>query len=54
MKFLENRKTHIIAFGVVVAAAVAFATGEATLAEAINQAMMGLGLSALRIGIANK
>ena len=54
MDFLTNKKTHIVAFGIVVSAVVAFLTGEASLAEAINQGLTGLGLSALRIGVANK
>lgn len=52
--FLVNKKTHIVAAGIVVAAIVSFLTGEVTLAEAINQGLTGLGLSALRLGVANK
>lgn len=51
---LAGKRTYILAFGVVVAAAVAFATGEMTLAEAINSALVGAGIGTLRAGVANK
>ena len=54
MNFLTNKKTHITAAGIVVAAVVAFLAGETTLIEAISQGLAGLGLSALRVGVANK
>jgi hypothetical protein len=54
MKSLEGYRTYIIAFGAVVAAGVAFATGEMTAAEAVNAALMGAGLGTLRLGIAGK
>lgn len=50
---LEGKKTYIVAFGIVVAAVVAFLTGEASLGDAINQGLTGLGLATLRIGVAN-
>ena len=51
---LEGKRTYILAFGAVVAAAVAFFTGEMTLAEAINAALVGAGLGALRAGVSAK
>lgn len=51
---LEGKRTYIIAFGAVVAAAVAFLTGEMTLAEAVNAALVGAGLGTLRAGVAGK
>lgn len=54
MNFLEGKRTYILAFGAVVAAAVAFATGEMTLAEAFNAALVGAGVGTLRAGVANK
>ena len=52
--FLAGKKTYIVAFGVVVSAFVAFSTGEATLVEAINTALTGLGLGTLRAGVAKR
>jgi hypothetical protein len=46
---LEGKKTYIVAFGAVVAAVVAFLTGEMTLAEAVNQGLIGAGFAALRM-----
>lgn len=51
---LQGYRTYIIAFGAIVAAAVAFATGDATLAEAVNNALLGAGLAGLRAGVAGK
>ena len=51
---LAGNRTYILAFGAVVAAAVAFMTGEMTLAEAVNAALVGAGLGALRAGVAAK
>lgn len=50
MNAVGNR-TYIIAFGAVVAAAVAFFTGAMTLAEALNSALIGAGLGTLRAGV---
>jgi hypothetical protein len=46
---LEGKKTYIVAVGAVVAAAVAFLTGEMTIAEAINSALIGAGFATLRM-----
>ena len=46
---LEGKKTYIVAAGAVVAAVVAFLTGEVTLAEAINSALIGAGFATLRM-----
>lgn len=46
---LEGKKTYLVAFGAVVAAVVAFLTGEMTAAEAVNAALVGAGLATLRM-----
>ena len=46
---LVGYRTYIVAFGAVVAAAVAFLTGEMTLPEAVNSALIGAGLATLRM-----
>jgi len=46
---LEGKRTYIVAVGAVVAAAVAFLTGEMTIAEAINSALIGAGFATLRM-----
>ena len=51
---LAGKRTYILAVGAVVAAAVAFMTGEMTLAEAVNAGLVGAGLGALRAGVAGK
>jgi hypothetical protein len=51
---LVGNRTYILAVGAVIAAAVAFMTGEMTLAEAVNAALVGAGLGALRAGVAGK
>jgi len=51
---LEGKRTYILAFGAVVAAAVSFFTGDMTLAQAINAALIGAGLGTLRAGVAGK
>jgi len=45
---LEGKRTYIVAIGAVVAAVVAFLTGEMTVAEAVNSALIGTGLATLR------
>jgi hypothetical protein len=45
---LQGKRTYIVAFGAVVAAVVAFLNGDMTLAEAVNSALVGAGLAALR------
>ena len=51
---LVGNRTYILAVGAVVAAAVAFLTGEMTLPEAVNAALIGAGLGTLRAGVAGK
>lgn len=48
---LKGKKTYIVAVGAVVAAVVAFLTGEMTLAEAINSGLVGAGLATLRAAV---
>lgn len=48
MDKLQGYRTYIIAVGAVVAAAVAFLTGEMDLAQALNSALLGTGLATLR------
>lgn len=50
-KSLSGYRTYILAFGAVVAAAVAFLTGEMTLAEAVQSGLFGAGLGTLRAGV---
>ena len=45
---LTGYRTYIIAAGAVVAAVVAFLTGELSLGEAINSGLVGAGLASLR------
>ncbi len=45
---LTGYRTYIVAAGAVVAALVAFLTGEMTVAEAVNAALIGTGLATLR------
>lgn len=54
MNTLIGYRTYIIAVGAVVGAAVAFLTGEATLVEAVQTAIIGAGFGTLRAGVANK
>ena len=49
---IAGYRTYILAFGAIVAAAVSFATGDMTLAEAVNAALIGAGLGTLRAGVA--
>ena len=53
MNFMSGYRTYIVAFGVVVAAVVAFATGDMSLQEAITSGLTGLGLGTLRAGVKN-
>ena len=54
MNALVGYRTYIIAAGAVVGAAVAFLTGEVTLVEAVQTAIIGAGFGTLRLGLANK
>lgn len=51
---LTGYRTHILAAGGIIAAAVAFLAGDITLAEAIQTALVSAGFSTLRMGIAAK
>ena len=51
MEWLSGKKTFIAATGLVIAAVVAFLTGEATLSQAITTALEACGLAALRAGV---
>jgi len=48
MNAFVGYRTYIIAAGAVVAAVVAFLTGELSLGEAINSGLVGAGLASLR------
>ena len=54
MNALVGYRTYIIAAGAVVGAVVAFLTGEITLVEAVQTAIIGAGFGTLRLGLANK
>lgn len=45
---IEGKRTYIAAAGAIVAAIVAFLTGEMTLGEAVNAGLLGAGLAGLR------
>ena len=51
MKFLEGKKTHLVALGIVISAVIAFLTGDVTLGEAVALALTGTGFSTLRAGV---
>lgn len=48
MNILTGYRAYIVAAGAVIAALAAFASGELTLAWAVNSALIGLGLATLR------
>lgn len=48
LQFLEGRRTYLVAAGVIATAVGQFLTGDATVAEAVNAALVGLGLATLR------
>jgi hypothetical protein len=48
---LVGYRTYIIAIMIIVQAVGAFLTGDMTLAEAVNAALLGTGLGALRAGV---
>ncbi len=50
-KFLEGKKTYIVAAGIVIAALVSFLTGEMDLSTAVVAALAGLGIGTLRSGV---
>lgn len=46
---LEGKKTYLVAFGAFTAAVISFMLGDADLATAINNALLGAGLATLRM-----
>ena len=52
MSWIDGKKSYIVAFGVIVAAVVGYLTGDFTLQEAVNSALVGLGIGTLRHGMA--
>jgi hypothetical protein len=52
LQWFEGKKTYVVAVAVIVGAAAQFVTGEMSLGEAINAALVGLGLGTLRAGVA--
>ena len=52
MDFLAGKKTYITAIGIIVSAAVGFLTGGVDLLTSVTTVLQGLGLAALRAGVA--
>ena len=52
LEWLKGKKTYIVAAALVLTALSGFVTGDVTLAQAVDQALTGLGLGAVRAGIA--
>jgi hypothetical protein len=48
LQFLEGKRTYLVAIGVIATAVGQYLTGDATVAEAVNAALVGLGLATLR------
>jgi hypothetical protein len=46
---LEGKRTYIVAAGAIIAAVVSFILGDADLATAVNNALLGAGLATLRL-----
>jgi hypothetical protein len=46
---LTGYRTYIVAIGAIAAAAISFMMGDADLATAINNALLGAGLATLRL-----
>ena len=51
---LDGRKTYIAAAGIILIAVGGFLNGDLTLLTALTQVFTGLGLGALRYGVATK
>lgn len=49
---LEGKKTYIVAAAVVLTALGAFLNGDLTLIQAVEQALVGMGIGTLRAGVA--
>ena len=47
-----GKKTYLVALGVIAVGAGQFAMGDITLVECVNYILSGLGLAALRAGVA--
>lgn len=52
MKYLEGKRTHILAASGVITAVLAFLAGDLTLAEAVQNALLAASASTIRIGVA--
>jgi NAD/NADP transhydrogenase alpha subunit len=52
MDFLSGYKTYVVGAAIVLTALGAFLSGDMTLAQAVQAALTGLGLGALRAGVA--
>lgn len=52
MNILVGSKTYIVAAGIVIAAVIGFINGDTTLSDAVLIVLNGLGLAALRNGVA--
>jgi ABC-type uncharacterized transport system permease subunit len=52
--FMSGSKTYMVSIGILLTAVGAWAHGDLTLISAVDQALTGLGLAALRNGIATK
>ena len=53
MNYLAGKRTHILAASGVIAAVLAFLSGDLTLTEAIHAALVSASVSTLRIGVAS-
>lgn len=51
---LSGKKTYIVVAGGLLAVAGAFMQGQVDVAEAVNQALVLLGIAGLRAGVASK
>ena len=49
----NGKKTYLVALGIILVAVGGFLSGDLTLLEALTQGFVGLGLGALRHGVAN-
>lgn len=48
---MQGKKTYMVAAGFVLVAVGQWMTGDATVAESVNQILMGLGLAGVRHGV---
>jgi hypothetical protein len=52
LEWLKGKKTYIVAAALVLTALSGFVTGDVTLAQAVDQVLIGLGIGTLRAGVA--